>query len=312
MTRRSTRKTKRAMDREVKQYLRTGKHDHEFTGWPGDDFMTSLTNGKQMMEDALVAEVHRLESGHTFPELPAGVDSTIFARKKVMPMVRGLFPAKEHETILGLLGKSLVFLTHDNIEQVLREEHSLSSAWNLANLYLGSLGSKCLNGKPTYLVGLSQETTCYVSTDYFSDDDPFADFVVHEAAHVFHNWKRERVGMPHTRYQEWLLPIDFSKREEFAYACEAYGRILERAKSPADRRRLHAEYIEEWVPSTDRVDQDELVDILAEAVSARNGWKRILKRCAPPKRVPRSVWIKQAAHDAVVRSERSLVTKNEE
>ena len=60
-------------------------------------------------------------------------------------------------------------------------------------LYLGSLGSKCLNGKPTYLVGLSQETTCYVSTDYFDDEDPFADFVVHEAAPVFHNCKRERV-----------------------------------------------------------------------------------------------------------------------
>ena len=77
----------------------------------------------------------------------------------------GLFPAKERETILGLLEKSLVFLTHDNIEQVLREEHWLSSAWNLANLYLGSLGSKCLNGKPSYLVGLSKETTCYVSTE---------------------------------------------------------------------------------------------------------------------------------------------------
>ena len=310
MTRRSTKKTKRAMDREVKQYLRTGKHDHEFIGWPGDDFMTCLTNGKQVMEDALVAEVHRLESGQTFPELPAGVESTIFARKKVMPMVKGLFPAKERETILRLLEKSLVFLTHDNIEQVLREEQWLGSAWDLANLYLGSLGSKCLNGKPSYLVGLSQETTCYVSTDYFEDKDPFADFVVHETAHVFHNWKRERVGMCHTRYQEWLLPIDFCKREEFAYACEAYGRILERAKSPADRRRLHAEYVEAWVPSTDHVDQDELVDILAEAVSARNGWKRILKRCAPPKRVPRSVWIKQAAHNAVDRSDQSLDTKN--
>ncbi len=27
-----------------------------------------------------------------------------------------------------------------------------------------------------------------------------------------------------------------------------------------------------------------LVDVLAEAVAARNGWKRILSRCAPPRR----------------------------
>lgn len=291
------------MDREIKRYLRTGEHDHDFAGWPGRDSLSRLTAGKQAMEDALVAEVRRLEVGQSPPSLPTGFDTATFARRKVTPMVTGLFPAKERETILELLEGSLVFLTHDNIEQVLREECWLRSAWDLANLYLGSIGSKCLNGKPSYLVGLSQETTCYVSTDYFSDDDPFADFVVHEAAHVFHNWKRERVGLPHTRYQEWLLPIGFAKREEFAYACEAYSRILERAQSPAERRRLHAEYAESWVPSTDRVDQGELVDILAEAVNARNGWKRILKRCAPPKRVPRSVWIKQAVRDAGLHSE---------
>ena len=190
--------------------------------------------------------------------------------------MEGLFPAKERETILGLLEKSLVFLTRDNIEQVLRNESWHSTAWDLANLYLGSLGTECLNGKPTYLVGLSQGTTCYVSTTYFDDEDPFADFVVHEAAHIFHNWKRERTGLPHTRYREWLLQIDFAKREEFAYACEAYGRIKERAKSPAERRRLHAEYAEDWVPSTDRVDQDELVDILADA------WSQKTKKSSNP------------------------------
>ena len=295
------------MDREVQRYLRTGKHDNDFTGWPGDDYLTRVTNGHQMMEDALVAKVRRMEAGQSLPSLPAGFDSTAFARRKVMPMVKGLFPAKERETILALLENSLVFLTHDNIEGVLQEESFLSSAWDLANLYLGSIGSKCLNGKPTYLVGLSQNTTCYVSTDYFEEEDPFADFVVHEMAHVFHNWKRARVGLPHTRYREWLLQIDFVKREEFAYACEAYSRILERAKSPADRRRLHAEYAEGSVPSADRIDQDELVDILAEAVAARNGWKRILKRCAPPKRVPRTVWIKQAVQEAMAN-----ITREEE
>jgi hypothetical protein len=156
-----------------------------------------------------------------------------------------------------------------------------------------------------------QEVTCYVSTDCFSDDDddPFADFVVHEAVHVFHNWKRNRVGLPQTRYQEWLLPIDFAKREEFAHACEAYGRILEWARTPADWRRLHSEYVESRVPSTARVDQDGLVDILAEAVTARNGWERILKRCAPPKRVPQSVRIEQAAREAVANSARSQINK---
>jgi hypothetical protein len=73
-----------------------------------------------------------------------------------------------------------------------------------------------------WIVGFSEETTFYVSPEYFRDDQPFADFVVHEAAHVFHNCKRRTLGLPETRTREWLLDIVFAKRETFAYACEAY------------------------------------------------------------------------------------------
>ena len=150
----------------------------------------------------------------------------------------------------------------------------------------------------------SKETTCYVSLAYFDEEDPFADFVVHEAAHVFHNWKRESIGLPHTRYREWLLQIDFAKREEFAYACEAYHRIVERAASQADRRRLLAEYADRWVPTTNQVDQKELVGILSEAVAVRNGWKRILSRCAPPRRIPHSERLRLIEQDKSARIER--------
>jgi hypothetical protein len=103
-------------------------------------------------------------------------------------------------------------------------------------------------------------------------------------AHVFHNWKRERIGLPHTRYREWLLAIDFGKRETFAYACEAYSRILERARAGADRRGLLGEYVAVWVPAAETVKQDDLIGALTEATNARNGWARILQRCAPPPR----------------------------
>ena len=67
---------------------------------------------------------------------------------------------------------------------MLRTENYLHSDWDVADLYLGSIGAKCLNGDPPYLVGMSQGTTCYVSTAYFDEDDPFTDFVVHEAAYL--------------------------------------------------------------------------------------------------------------------------------
>jgi hypothetical protein len=37
------------------------------------------------------------------------------------------------------------------------------------------------------------------------------------------------------------------------------------------------------MPANDRLEVNDHLDILREAVTARNGWKRILARCGPPK-----------------------------
>lgn len=150
-------------------------------------------------------------------------------------------------------------------------------------MYLLSVGAKLLGEKAARIVGLSEETTCYVSPEYFAEDDPFADFIVHEAAHIFHNCKRRTIGLSETRRKEWLLDIDFRQRETFAYSCEAYARLVARAKSPAERRELAAEYGSRRRISEERVDPAEVASIITEAASARNGWKVILARCAPPR-----------------------------
>lgn len=92
------------------------------------------------------------------------------------------------------------------------------------------------------------------------------------------------MGLRETRRREWLLDIVYSKRETFAYACEAYSRIVELADTSAERRQLLAEAEAGPHPSDARVDVDEYLDVLREAVEARNGWKRILARCAAPKK----------------------------
>ena len=134
---------------------------------------------------------------------------------------------------------------------------------------------------------LGEETTCYVSLAYFHEGDPFDDFVVHEAAHIFHNCKRRTIGLPETRKREWLLDIQYRKRETFAYACEAYARILERAPKLQDRLGLAIEYASKVRVSGERVDPVEVNSILADACAARNGWKVILARCAPETTRPR-------------------------
>ena len=57
-------------------------------------------------------------------------------------------------------------------------------------MYLVGIGAESLAEEMEHVVGLSVDTTCYVSLKYFSEDDPFADFVLHEAAHVLRRWFR--------------------------------------------------------------------------------------------------------------------------
>jgi hypothetical protein len=214
---------------EIKRYLRTGDADIDARAWLGDFF----ERGKRQDADlrgALIREVRRLAKGHSHVTVPANV-GVEFTRAKVEPMVRGLFARAEQDIVLATFGKSVVYVTSETIEPILLNHMWDRSAWDLANMYLLSVGAKLLGKRAARIVGMSEETTCYVSPDYFVEDDPFADFIVHEAAHIFHNCKRRTIGLHETRRKEWLLDIEFTKRETFAYSCEAYARIVARAES---------------------------------------------------------------------------------
>ena len=273
-----------SVEQEIDRYLRTGEYDHEYSAWPGWSLFDRAKLGGAELNQALVAEVRLRERGHQHPALPAGLDLKTFTRQKQEPMVNGLFPRAERETMLGVLDRSVRFLTQDTIGPLIADCDWHHTAWTLANIYLYSIGAELLSEDDWAPLGMSEETTCYVSMAYFEEDYPFADYVVHEAAHVFHNCKREMIGLRHTWYREWLLPIDFHKRETFAYACEVYSRIMEQSRRVAQRRKLFAEYAEDPLSGDETVDADELLDIIAEAVEARNGWKRILGRCSRPLR----------------------------
>jgi hypothetical protein len=63
-------------------------------------------------------------------------------------------------------------------------------------------------------------------------------------------------------------------------AAKAYARILYLGGCSPARRELPSELEVGPMPPDKRVDAREYVDILREAVAARNGWKRILQGCA--------------------------------
>ena len=273
--------------KQTREFLKTGRHDPIFSAWPGNTIFERCSIGSNELISALVAEVIRRTDCRPEPPVSTAMNAQLLPRDKFRSMVAGLFPGAERETVLSTLDRSVVFLTRENISTVLREMSMLSSAWDLANLYLGSCEVGLLSGEASQLLGLSIEATCYVSTDYFRTKERFADYVVHEAAHVFHNCKRETLGLPFSRRREWLLDIDYRQRETFAYSCEAYSRILELGRDRKERQALLEELTQEPLPGDERVDGAEYLDILGEAVAARNGWKRILDRCAPKKAMTR-------------------------
>ncbi len=93
------------------------------------------------------------------------------------------------------------------------------------------------------------------------------------------------MGLPATKSREWLLPVEYRKRETFAYACEAYGCILERAKDRTQRlvlaQKVAGSRFGHW---DETVDPIEVADIVRAACESRNGWRVILRRCSPPQR----------------------------
>lgn len=279
-------KESRRIEAIIRHYLKTGEDSSRAELQYKQPFSHPT---KEEILIALSEEVSRRERDRPRATLPPGIDPLSLARTKATPMVSGLFPAAEREPVRRVLEESIVFLSADNIHRVLTSARWLGTAWRVASIYLDSIGAMPLGRGNFQAVGLGEETTSYISLKYFSEDDPFADYVVHEMAHVFHNWKRAWTGLREIRHREFLLNIKFAKRETFAFACEVYSRILELGHSPKERRQLLERFGRESKIGDKGKDRVELLQILTAAVEARNGWKRILEMCLndkPKRRVP--------------------------
>lgn len=273
-------------DAEVATYLATGHSDAE--GWrhyPGQTSLEQMVAHSSALRSALLRRVAELEleaTGHG-PSLLAPPLEGSWVRDKLRPMVEGLFTPEDQPRMLDFVTGSVVFLTPDTVHRLLPDLRWDNTAWDISRIWLDSIDAPPLSDAATGLLGLSEEKTCYVSLRYFQDLelDPFADYVVHEVAHLFHNNKREYIGLPPRGRLEWLLNIDFRKRELFAYACEIYSRIATRATSPRERKQLVEVFAPEAAGFANELDPDELVDVLRQATRARNGWRAIWRRCVP-------------------------------
>jgi hypothetical protein len=195
-------------------------------------------------------------------------------------MVQGLFPRHEQACVLDMLERSVVFLTPVTIDQVLEQSRWLSTAWDLANLFLAGVKAEILSDDAPYLVGLSEETTCYLSAAYFDASGRFDDFLVHEVAHIFHNCKRQTIGLRETRSVRaaWRSTRQSARPSPMPARLTAATPVGHVARSTTEC----CEYVQGQCRHT-KGDVAEYLDNLGEAVVARNGWKRhpVALRAAP-------------------------------
>lgn len=269
---------------KIEEYIRTGSSDQAYWAWPGNTLFERAAHAHRDLRQRLAAEVRQRAAGHPAPEMPS-VDTVALTRDKVQPMVHGFFTGRDREVIGALLEKSVVFVTGASIEALLQEVPEDHAAWEIANLYLTSIGAETLGDygrrRETFdVVGFSESTACYVTPAYFAENSPFADFIVHETAHIFHNCRRCMIGLPETRTRKCLLDIHYRKWEEFAYACEAFSCILERAADRRGRLALAAEFARKPPYPAHAVDRECVAAMVMDAVAARNGWKVIHAHCA--------------------------------
>lgn len=273
-----------ATQSEIARYIATGESDDQ--GWyryPGQSVVEQMVAHSSALRTALAERVIELESAGQVPDVPQEQRTNAFLRGKLRPMVEGLFMPVEQQRVLEFVTDSVVFLTRDNVHQLIRTLQWDHSAWDVARIWLDSIGAPSLSSSSSGLLGFSADMRCYVSLLYFADfeEDPFADYVVHEVAHLFHNNKRHRVGLPPRRRCEWMLDIDFRKRELFAHACEFYSRI---SRSGADRKQRE-QLVDVFAPRADgfadQLEPGDLIDVLRTAARARNGWRTILRECSP-------------------------------
>jgi hypothetical protein len=95
---------------DMEAYFRTGGSDLCGHAWPGASIMERAQRAHTDLLDALVAEVRRRAQGRHRDGPDELRDVTSFVRRKVGPMVRGLFSRAEHEAVLTLIESSVRFV----------------------------------------------------------------------------------------------------------------------------------------------------------------------------------------------------------
>ena len=258
----------------IERFLRTGEQTWEGAGsgrfslaqFKEDEAYsratkTALQNLLDLLADLLPAEAQA-----------SPLVSPDAIRQHIEPMVSGLVQADWRDVALREITARMFILNLAGTRMAVEAELStcfMGSAWRVLWPLFEDYGLKPddINVGCDGLAG----DYAHVRWSAYQTDDPYSDVVVHEAAHMLHYLKPSHHGFHVRRGQERFVDIEFHHRELFAYACEAYSRVV--LHGDRKSRIAFAEEMPDAAFSFPQTEIKEVAALVLSAARARNGWR---------------------------------------
>lgn len=260
----------------IESFLRTGDGD-----WDGS--ASGCFGGTQLKNDELYRSAARFAMRQVFDMfaelLPASITGARLIaasaiKQRVEPMIRGVLIAEWQDVAMRVLIPRIFVLNYPGARMAFEAEIkscTLHSAWQVLWAFAADFGLK-----PDGIAVNFEGTACeyaHVRLSSFESEDAYSDVVVHETAHLLHYLKPQHHGLTVRRGQERFVDVEFKHREQFAYACEAYSRVVQRGD-----RKSRVRFVEGMVENAFSFPVDSVESIaglVADAARSRNGWRVI-------------------------------------
>lgn len=260
----------------IERFLRSGEETWEGAGsgrfslaqFKEDDAYTRATKTALRTLVNLLANLLPAEA----QSAPAVPRDTI--RQRIEPMVTGLVQGDWQEVALREIAARTFVLNLQGTRAAIEAELStcfMGSAWQILWALFGDHGLKP-DDVEVGCDGLAGDYA-HVTWSAYETNDPYSDVVVHEAAHLLHYLKPSHYGLHVRRRQERFVDIEFCHRELFAYACEAYSRVVLHGE-----RKWRVAFAEKMLEAAFSFPRDQIAEVAAlvlSAARARNGWRVI-------------------------------------
>ena len=274
---------------EIERYLRTGDADIDARAWPGDFFERAEAPGRRPSRrarprGASARERALARAGARERRRRPHARQSRADGARPLPARRAGRRARDPREV----GR----LRHERQHRAASSStHGWDrSAWDLANLYLLSVGAELLGEEAARIVGHERGDDLLRLAGLLRRGRSVRR--LHRPrgrAHLPQLQAAQTIGLRETRHEGVAARHRVPEARDvrvLVRGVRAHARACEDARRSGARSRSSTARSARI--SDERVDPAEVASIVAEAATARNGWKVILARCAPIAR-PRSI-----------------------